>query len=130
MKEPETRHITNRAYRVETRATKNPLINTKHQHIGRDWVPIPIIEVDIGVDSNNEDILTHSYSYYAAIALAAQWLANLKNIQAFGIEARLVEYERSIDYKMTELKIMPFPNEMDEIFARAGYADRVDALNE
>lgn len=125
MMESETSHSTTRAYRVEVRATKAPLVNTEHQYIGHEWVDMPTVKVKQGIVTDDKDALTRSYNYYAAIAMAATFLANL-DWRLTGIEVRIVEYKRSIDYKMTEVKTMPFPNEIDEIFARAGYADRVE----
>lgn len=126
---PETSHSTDRAYRVEVRATKAPLVNSDHEYIGHEWTTMPTEKVEKGISSGDKDTLTRSYNYYAAIAMASIFLANL-DWRFTGIEVRIIEYERSIDYKMKVLEIKPFPTEIDDIFARAGLADKAEKLTE
>ncbi len=129
--EPETSHCTDKAYRVEVRATRRSLNYGDHLYVGQEWTALPERRVERGhgvADDEDRDRLTRAHGYYGAIALAASFLDHLGWLDSPGIEVRIVEYRRSIDYTMERLEEKPFPDEIDEIFARAGYADRVDAV--
>jgi len=124
-RKPETQHCSDKSYRVEVRATGRPIVSDDRQVIGRDWEPLPEVRTTpLGTAYDQcRDVLTRSHDYYGAIALACSFLSSL-HWSAKQVDVRIIEYARSVDFTMTRTKEMPLPNEIDDIFHRAGYAER------
>ena len=129
-KKPETLRSTDQAYRVEIRATGRPLIDRKGHAIGNEWQPLPEVTVPPPGTAYDQarETLTGTHDYYGAIALACSFLSGMGHF--IGAEVRLIQYKREIEHKLTEQAVMPLPNELDELFARAGAAKRHESTEE
>lgn len=127
-KTPETMSSTDRAYRVEVRAAGRPIVTGDRQAIGRDWEPLPEVKTFPLGTAHDEprDSLTGTHNYYGAMALACSFMSSL-HYSAREVEVRIIEYKRKVDFTLIEKKVMELPNEIDELFSRAGFAEQFDA---
>lgn len=125
MSEPETYTGNDTGYRVEVRARTRPFI-VGTEIVDTEWRPMPLVHhvpPPVGVTSRGfaahgalpgvqdcKDLLTHSYSYYAALALASTWYAQGDN--AWRSEVRLVPFKRIVKYELTRGEPREFDNEL------------------
>lgn len=119
-------HSTDRAYRVEVRATGAPVIFADIA-IGNEWRRLPETHGPGPGDAYNRerDVLTSTHDYYGALALACSALSRMGSL-FHKLDVRLIEYERKVDWSLTEKEVLPLPDAIDDMFARAGAAKRAE----
>lgn len=128
---PETHHSTSHGFRVEIRSIGLRPFEMGGVLIGKDWVRLPTVrefQQSVGVDrmgvvrngapqsaDSLYDALTDTHSYMGAVALAASTLSG----DPLGVELRLIEYRRKIDYEVTQTDVLAFPDTIDQMCAFA-----------
>jgi len=125
---PEMGSSSETAYRIEIRASHQPLVLPSGEVIATEWMRFPNVEIQgqipgIGRDGRPamgagtasrriHDVLTDTYSFHAAMALACSWYAQSPELE-WRTELRLVEYQREVKYSLTRAKDIPFATGMD-----------------
>lgn len=128
---PEIQNSSSHGFRVEIRYVGYGAFVIGDTVIGKDWVRLPTVkevQQSVGIDRGGNvrngaaasgdslyDAITDTHSYMGAIALAASSLSH----GPLGLEARLIEYQRVIDVKVTQTDTLVFPDNFDVMCAFA-----------